>query len=336
MRARTAAALAALTLSSLVACGGGSSGGGEAKPTSSPPPPKRCPLTGQLPSGGQDVDRVALAVKIDNVDVGRPQAGLDRADLVIEETVEGGLTRLFVVFQCDKASSVGPIRSARTTDAALLRLLDGAVFGYSGANPKAIKPVAATSHAVLLSYDDNPTLYHRDNSREAPHNVFTSTETLVKAGLKKDDSLDAPPALFTYGDLGAAGKPAKSVSLRWSPDASADWTWSSSHWLRTQNGTPDVLTNHHRVSADNVVLMRITTKDTGIRDVAGNPSPDDVVVGKGKVWVFRDGKVVVGTWKRSDIGSPMTLQDAQGKPIALAAGKTWVELLPKNATVSLG
>jgi len=332
VHSRTFALLGALTLSLLAACSGGSSGG-KAQPTSPPPPPKRCPLTGQVATADQDVDRAALAMKIDNIDLGRPQAGLDRADVVVEQTVEGGLTRLFAVFQCNKAESVGPVRSARTTDAALLRLLDGAIFGFSGAARRAITPVAQTSNAVLLSYDDNPTLYHRDNSRPAPHNVFTSTETLVKAGTDKDDSLDAPPPLFTYGALPTGAQPAQGLSIRWSPDTSAAWTWSGSRWVRTQNGTPDVLTDHHRVSATNVVAMRITTKDTGIRDAVGNPSPDDVVVGSGKVVVFRDGKAVTGTWNRPDLGSPMVLKDAQGRTIALAQGSTWVELLPPAATL---
>jgi len=332
-----AAVLAAGTLA-VTGCSGGGSSGAAPKPSTSNEAAAApvCPLTGLPQEDGQNADRVALAVKIDNVDVGRPQAGIDRADLVIEETVEGGLTRLFTVFQCDKASTVGPVRSARTTDAALLRLFDGAVFGFSGANPKALKPVQKTSHAVLLSYDANPTLYHRDNSRQAPHNVFTSTETLVKAGLDKDDSLDAPPAVFTFGALSAGAKPAQSIALRWSPDASAAWTWSPNKgWLRSQNGTPDVLVNHHRVTATNVVAMRIKTKDTGIRDVVGNPSPDDVVVGAGRVTVFRDGKAITGRWKRPDLDSPISLTDAQGRTIALAPGTTWVELLPPNATLSL-
>ena len=336
MRRSLAAAGAALTLLTLAACGGGSSGGKPAA-SSPPPPPARCPLTGQLPTGKQDVGRAVLAVKIDNVDVARPQAGIDRADIVVEETVEGGLTRLFTVFQCDSAPSIGPVRSARTSDAALLRLFGRAVFGFSGANPKALTPVKLTSHALLLSYDANPSLYHRDNSRIAPHNVFTSTQTLVDAAKKKDDSLKAPAPLFTYSDAApTAGKAAKGVSLRWSPDASAAWSWASGHWLRSMNGSPDLLVDKKRVAATNVVLMRIKVKDTGIRDVVGNPSPDDVVTGSGRVWVLRDGKVVTGRWTRPGIGAPMTLVDSTGKTIALARGRTWIELLPSNATMSLG
>ena len=357
---RTAlAVIAALTLAGAVACSGGGSSPAPPKKSSPAAEPKRCPLTGVPPTDGQDPDRVALAVKIDNVDVGRPQAGIDRADLVVEETVEGGLTRLFVVFQCNTAKDIGPIRSARTSDAALLRLLGGAVFGYSGANPRAIKPVEQTSNAVLLSYDANPTLYHRVGDRPAPHNVFTKTQTLLDAGQDKDDSLEAPPPLFTYTDsvpsaspsttastaatastavtastaataptAASTAKTATKVDLRWSPDASASWSWAHGRWVRTQNGTADVLTNHKRVAATNVVVMKIKTKDTGIRDVVGNPSPDDVITGSGKVWVFRDGKVFTGRWKRHGIGGAMTLQDANGAPLALDPGVTWIELLP--------
>jgi hypothetical protein len=293
-------------------------------------------LTGQLPAGKQDVARPVLAVKIDNVDVARPQAGIDRADIVIEETVEGGLTRLFTVFQCDSAPSIGPVRSARTTDAALLRLFGHAVFGFSGANPKVLPQVKAMSHALLLSYDANSSLYHRDSARPIPHNVFTSTQTIVDAAKKKDGSLKAPSAVFDYSDSApAAAKAAKGVSLRWSPDASAAWSWSRGHWLRTQNGSPDVLVDKKRVAATNVVLMRITTKDTGIRDVIGNPSPDDVVTGSGQVWVLREGKVVPGHWKRPGIGGRMTLVDSAGTTISLARGRTWIELLPPNATMQL-
>src|SRR3954447_1343617 len=128
----------------LAACGGGHKApkpaATSASPTPSPSPTAtpvaaRCPLTGVPPQSGQDIHRPALAVKIDNINAARPQAGIDHADVVVEELVEGGLTRLFAVFQCDSASSVGPVCSARTSDADLLALLHGSVFGFSGANP---------------------------------------------------------------------------------------------------------------------------------------------------------------------------------------------------------
>jgi hypothetical protein len=287
-----------------------------------------CPLTGAPARPGQKVHRVALAVKIDNVDEARPQSGIERADLVVEETVEGGLTRLFAVFQCSSAATVGPIRSARTSDGDLLRLLDGAVFAYSGANPKAIAPVQATSKAVLIAYDSLPQYFHRDPSRPAPHNVYSSTATLLAAGLARNHALKAPPPVFSYGQPAHRGQPAQGLALKW-PGASAAWSWSGKAWQRTQNGSIDTVTSGKRVTAANVVVMSIEVKATGLHDVLGNASPDDVVTGSGKVWVFRDGRVIRGTWSRPDRTKPMTLTDSHGKRLLLTPGPTWIELLPR-------
>jgi hypothetical protein len=63
-------------------------------------------------------------------------------------------------------------------------------------------------------------------------------------------------------------------------------------------------------------------------DVLGHHTPDPVLTGTGRVWVLRDGKVVVGTWRRSAAGSPMQLLGADGGPLPLHPGRTWIELLP--------
>ena len=275
-------------------------------------------------------------MKIDNIDQARPQAGLDRADLVVEELVEGGLTRLFAVFQCDTAPVVGPIRSARTSDADMLAMLHGSVFAFSGANRRALPPIRAHSDAVLLSNDELPQYFHRDHSRPAPHNVYSSTSRLLAAGLSRRHGLSAPPALFTYtGTAPASASPspapattrARRATMSW-PDASAGWTWNGSQWLRTQNGSPDLLADHHRVSATNVVILQIRLASSGIRDVAGNPSPVDVTVGTGAAWVLTDGTLQRGTWHRSARTAPLQLLDAARHPIALTPGRTWIELLP--------
>jgi hypothetical protein len=116
------------------------------------------------------------------------------------------------------------------------------------------------------------------------------------------------------------------------PDASAGWRWNGTTWLRTQNGTPDVLANHVRVHAANVIVMQVRIASTGIRDVAGNASPLNVTVGSGKVWVLRDGKVVTGTWRRPTVGAPLRLLDSAGAVIPLHIGRTWIELLPSGRT----
>jgi hypothetical protein len=118
------------------------------------------------------------------------------------------------------------------------------------------------------------------------------------------------------------------VSLTW-PAASAAWKWSGKTWKRTQGGSADMLTDGKRVTASNVIVMSIDVRNTGLHDVLGNPSPDDVVTGKGKVWVFRDGHVIRGHWSRPDRAKTWKLTDAKGDPLLLHPGRTWVELLPR-------
>jgi hypothetical protein len=271
-------------------------------------------------------------VKIDNIAEAMPQAGLDNADLVVEEQVEGGLTRLFTVFGCTPAPSIGPIRSARTTDADLLALLHGAVFAYSGANPAVMPPIRQVPDTSLVSWDDTPSLFHVDTSRVAPHDVFGDSATLLHAGLSAHPGIHAPAAVFRYGAADPAATRAHSFSMAW-PAASAAWTWHGKQWLRTQGGATDTTASGQRVSARNVVVMQVQLKDTGIRDVAGNPSPDDVVVGSGKAWVFRDGRVVAGTWKRAKATDGWSFTDHKGRALALTPGRTWVELLPDAASL---
>src|SRR5262245_9182268 len=138
--------------------------------TTAPPPPPVFPLTG-LPTSAGPAVRPALSVKVDNVTGAFPQAGLNDADIVTEELVEGGQTRLFVTYQSRDADRVGPIRSARPVDADLLSQLGGGVFAYSGAAPGEIAPVEDHSGATLLSMDGGVGAFYRDRSRPAPHNV---------------------------------------------------------------------------------------------------------------------------------------------------------------------
>ncbi len=289
-----------------------------------------CSLTGMAQQKHQSATRAAVAVKIDNVAQALPQAGDNQADIVVEELVEGGLTRLMAIFQCTAAPLVGPIRSARITDADLLALLHGSILGFSGANPKDLPPIEAHGDTVLISQDNDPQYFDRNLSRPAPHNVFSSTKRLRHAGLQKRSKLTAPKPLFSYGSIDSSARGAKHISLNW-PAANAVWTWSHNSWLRTQDGSADMLTNGKQVSATNVVIMSVDIASTGLHDVLGNASPLDVTVGSNPVWVMRNGKIIKGTWKRPTVTSALTLLDASGHVINLAPGRTWIELLPKGS-----
>ena len=80
--------------------------------TTVPPPVVLCPLTGTPAPGGVIPPRPALATKIGNYTDDRPSAGLNQADIVFEEPVEGSYTRLVAGFPGQGAAPVGGLRAA--------------------------------------------------------------------------------------------------------------------------------------------------------------------------------------------------------------------------------
>jgi len=326
-------------------------GGNEAaspKPTTTTAPPTTttsvpgvvAPLTGLPVHDASVLDRPALIVKIDNVDsYARPQAGINQADVVFEEVVEGGVTRFAAVFHSREAPLVGPVRSARSTDIAIASALRHPLFAFSGANAVFLQLVRAAP-LVDLSYDYHPQLYNpRRADRTAPDNIFTPTSKLRAA----TPPGQRPPApLFVYrveGDpLGAGSKKVTGVS--WSTGGAGvpvTFTWSPEKkaWLRQQNGTPHVDEDGHQIAPVNVIVQFVEYHNTGLVDLSGTPVPEAKLVGEGDAWVFTNGHLVKAHWTKPDATTPTRYVDAAHHGIRLTPGQTWVALLPAGeATIN--
>nr|MDQ6911207.1 DUF3048 domain-containing protein [Actinomycetota bacterium] len=150
----------------------------KAAPTTTTLPPGY-PLTGLPISDQAKAQRAALSVKIDNVPEAQPQTGLDSADVVFEEIVEGGLTRLMAVFQSNDADQLGPVRSVRPTDPNLAAAFGG-VFAYSGGSARFDQLIRSTSGITAVSPSDDEAAFPRRSIHVAPHNQYTSTPALFK------------------------------------------------------------------------------------------------------------------------------------------------------------
>ena len=70
-------------------------------------------------------------MKIDDTAPGRPQVGIDKADVVYIEAVEAGYTRLAAIFGTNKPT-VGYVRSTRPSDPDLLLQYGKITEAYSG------------------------------------------------------------------------------------------------------------------------------------------------------------------------------------------------------------
>ena len=298
----------------------------------SKPEPPSCPLTGEPAPHGVVPDRRVLGVKVENAPESRPQTGLNRADMVFEEPVEGGYTRFIALFQCGDAPRVGPVRSGRTTDPDVLVQFGEPALGYAGAVAPvqgAIEKAGITDLSYIVAAD----AYTRDDSRVAPHNLYTTTKALWKAAGSKGE---APDPIFAYSDdLSNRAKRVGTAHLPFSSVSDVYWAWSKrdSVWLRSHGTTPHELTDGGRVSASNVVVLSVDVRDGHILDAAGNPSPVVTLTGTGKAYVFRDGGMVRGTWERPELSDVTRLVAGDGSEIALAPGRTWVELFPSGLGV---
>jgi DUF3048 family protein len=293
--------------------------------------PERCPLTDVAAPDGVP-DRPALAVKVENLPAARPQAGLNEADIVYEEPVEGGITRFMAVYQCRDAARIGPIRSARLVDADILRQFGSPVFAFAGGVSQVVSAIDEAG-AVSIPYTGPSRFFQEDPNRSKPHHVFSSTSVLFAA------ASDGPPEpVFSFDpDRPTSEKRARLIHLDFSSSANVFWKFSPKNrvWLRSHDEEPHMLEDGSQVSAVNVIVQVVKVRPSEIVDAAGNPSPEIAAIGSGKAFVFRNGRVIEGRWMREGEDDLTEFLDAGGEKIPLAPGRTWVELLPSDRTIEV-
>ncbi len=294
--------------------------------TSTTTPAPIAPLTGLPDPGGAALHRPALTVKIENTPEAMPQWGVSQADVVYEEIVNGGITRLAAVFNSQAPGKVGPVRSVRPTDTQVVYPLGG-IFAFSGGAPYAIASIQ-TAPVKLVDESSAGNAMFRDPNRYPPHNLYARAPQLFAFG----GTPTPPPALFTYRSAGqaATGPAVARVVVPFPSIYAVTWTWDATtrSWDRTLFGQPDVTGTGQRESPKNVVVMEVTY----VNGVGTFTSYADLQ-GSGPVTVFTDGHEERGTWSRGPSKSDVITYDgANGKPIALTPGQTWVELLDNAVT----
>jgi Protein of unknown function (DUF3048) N-terminal domain/Protein of unknown function (DUF3048) C-terminal domain len=309
-----------------------------------PDPVEPCPLTGEtLPGDKQPPPRPALAVKVENTPDAQPLAGLNEADIVYEEVVEGGITRFVAVYHCGGSTRVGPVRSARTTDPKILQQLnEHPLLAFSGGAPKVVN-IVKQAGVVGMTEGDPAAAFTRDDGRVMPHNLFTNTSKLWVTGKKRAKGEPGPQPVFAYDDeVQKPNKKAASVTIVFSNTAStstAEWRWQQGRWVRFLEEAPMALETGEPIVTDNVVIQQVKTTESDIIDVAGYPSPEVEVTGGGKAWVLRDGRLIVGTWQRDSENDVTVLRTKKGDEIELRPGTAFVELAPTgmfDATITFG
>ena len=295
------------------------------------------------PLTGEDVspsiaNRPVVIVKVDNSPQARPQAGLNNADLVYEERVEGSVVRFLAVFQSKDATVVGPVRSVRSTDAAIVAPLGG-VFAFSGGIEPFRAKVAATGVKTVTETDVAGAPVYKRAGKTRPYATYANTTKLRPLA----DPKEVPPPLFARlpeGSSFADSEPNATVvtgmRVVFGSLTTADWTWDATKkaWLRSTNGTSHVLEDGSRVTTDCLVLETVPYRSTPYTDRSGAGVDEAVITGTGKAQIACDGRVIDAKWSKASQRAVTTFADATGAPIQLPVGRVWVSLVPTNGVVT--
>jgi len=310
----------------------------EREPAPTPPPdPKPAvtwPLTGldATQASAAQLKQPALSIKIENTEAARPQTNLEFADVVFEENVEYGISRLIAVYQSDYPDEVGPIRSMRPMDRNIMGSLGGPLV-FSGAQRRFINQ-AASSGTVLIAQDVGSYGFFRTHDKPAPHNLHGHPADFAKQS--KGAVAPAAQWAFAYPETMAsaavAGKPMTKVDIRFSPYAHPHWDWDAktSLFKRFEGSSAHKTASGKQLTATNIVLIYVTVRETGATP-QGRSVPETLVAGKkGKGFVFTGGKYIPITWSKKGQFDPFVVLDANKDAVALAPGQTWWELVPTN------
>ena len=291
--------------------------------TSSTTKPYIAPLTGLPDPTGESQNRPALAVKIGNNPEARPQAGIAEADIMYEEIVEGGITRYMGVYHSTVPERVGPVRSVRGMDPNIA-LNWGGVFAYSGGSSANESKIKNTRGIVALNETSAGSGMQRDRSRSAPNNLYALPSVLFE----KEASPKPPVAQFSFSNkVPSVTTTVSSFVVGFKSGFACTWTYDAEtgKFLRSYGTKPVVDQKGVQAAYENIIVQYINY-----------PSESEgITTGSGRVQIFRDGKVVEGTWSRPSTSEPAEFTDADGNTILLKPGRTWVELVSTSIAVTV-
>jgi hypothetical protein len=290
--------------------------------------PPQAPLTGLPQPDPAKLARAAVTVKIDNNAAARPQAGLDKADVVYEEVTEG-ITRFVVVFQSTDADPIGPVRSVRPADPLIVAPFRG-LLAFSGGAP-AIVQLVRNASIDFVDENNTDTLYRR-SGRAAPHNLYTDSERLYR---KVDDAKAPPPFVRflkpgeTYAPL--AGIPVTAMNIPLADiRASYEWDASANGWKRATNGQAHGLEGGGQWTPNIVIVQFVPYA----RFAADRAVTYPEVIGSGEAWYFANGTLNKGEWQKAGASVPTAYTDAGGNAMVFPPGRSVVELVPGDANVT--
>jgi hypothetical protein len=289
----------------------------------------------QVPSAGATqrigASGAPIIIQIENSDQAtvRPQTGMQQADMVYEYISEFGIPRLSAVYWHPPSSLIGPVRSCRLITVQLETMYRGMIY-CSGANDYVLGQVWKWPN-VVYDYAYWLPLMYRTGDRFAPHNVIARPDQITAHTAQANLpglSYDIAPA---HDDIPLPGAvPATSVFIR---AHNVTWKYDAGRreYLKWQDGKPFGNLGTGQVHAKTVIVETVQSyldrnpANTGVHHTYNTEYYE--LAGQGSADIYTDGTMIHATWRHSDRNVPVVYYDANGDPIDLNTGLTWVHVV---------
>lgn len=298
-----------------------------------PAPVTYSSLTG-LPVDPAVTQRPVTGVMIENSLDARPQSGLSEAGVVFEAIAEGGITRFLALYQDNATGNLGPVRSARPYYAQWALGFD-AGYAHVGGSPQALANIKAWGVKDLDQFY-NSGAYHRISSRAAPHNVYTSIAALNQLEASKGYTSSNYTGFVRNHTAAPSKQPnAKTIDFGLSGplyNVHYDYNAATNSYNRSEGGAPHIDANSNAQISPKVVIALVIPyglEADGYHSSYGT-------IGSGQAFVFQEGVVIPGQWAKTANNSQITFTDANGQPLKLDPGQTWISAVsaPTKVTYS--
>ena len=260
------------------------------------------------------------AVQIENSPDARPQAGLYEAGIVTEAIAEGGITRFNALYMEHRPERIGPIRSLRPYYIDFFWPYDAAIV-HAGGSGEALADVR-NLNLKDIDHGPNAGAFYRDNKRYAPHNLYSTGSKLLETQRARGYTTSTFTGLVRKSEKKAETPNASSVSVNISSflyNPRFDYHAETNSYLRFMAGKPHMDENGKQLNPKVVVVLVMPHRYAGIYSVYQT-------TGSGKAFIFQDGTVIEGIWNKPARNQQFTFGDANGAPIGLNPGQTWMTL----------
>jgi hypothetical protein len=273
-----------------------------------------------------------FAVSIDNMVDARPASGINQAALVFETSVEGDITRLLAIFERGtEVKEIGPVRSARPYFLDFISELGPSLFLHFGGSPEALSLIASSVSLKQVDRDgmgNAASGFWRDDSRDMPHNAYTSSEKVEKMFATRGGEPRTVTAWLMAPEPDPALRGADdsfTVSLSGSANYRPEWRYESAKnvYVRYSRGKQELTRDGSAIEAKNVIVMQTDIKST---DAVGRLKI--TTAGQGHATVYRNGEKTEGTWNGTD-GSITKFYGGDGNEVVLTEGNVWIEVIKK-------